>query len=70
MFYVVARFLGSGTECRGRVVSTYALYLRGPGFEFRPGDRLSWLNFSGFFSFCPCKCRDNLTESLKRLSHK
>jgi hypothetical protein len=33
------------TERRGRVVSTPASYLGGPGFKSWPGDRLSWLRF-------------------------
>jgi hypothetical protein len=33
------------TERRGRVVNTPASYPGGPGFKFRPFDRLSWLIF-------------------------
>jgi hypothetical protein len=47
------------TERRGRVVNTPSSYSRGPGFRYRPGDRLSWLRFSSFFSVPEDKCWDS-----------
>jgi hypothetical protein len=46
------------TERRGRVVNIPASYSRGPGFEHRPGDRLTWC-FSWFASFPPDECWDS-----------
>jgi len=37
-------------EPRGLVVDSSASDSRGPGFEYRPGGRLSLPNFSCFFS--------------------
>jgi hypothetical protein len=36
------------TRLRCRVVNNSAPYSGGPGFKFRPGDRLSWQNFRAF----------------------
>jgi hypothetical protein len=43
----------------GTLVSGIALHSRRARFESPTENRLSWLNFSRFFSVPTCKCRDN-----------